>query len=386
MNHMGGAFANLSLLGRGPFFPHSTAHNFSKLVGMADCTTRTDWSVKHLKRRLFASNTSSSKSCNNTGASSPDDYCHPMKKEATCCTALADNTLPMSTSSIFSIIDDDTDATTVRASFCSTISSLTEKQRTDCFNSSIRSNNHHHDNYCHHHHATASSRRRRRVHFATDDDGCLLTQVHLFVVSAREEKQQQKSPFAGGANSEPVCHFAKYQEDSLNAITEDSCRTLLGSIDQLYFGKGFNKTDGEAEEKRMEAMARLAKMEGGQYRGLEATLMKRSHKRRNGHLKDILERQRQLRQQQHHRSSSSPPKTTTSLEAQLRRTSRKYSKASTEFALFLAVGDNMVLVQHDDDVEDTDEPQQDELAITEEPLLLIAEDQAFLITETRAEL
>jgi hypothetical protein len=79
--------------------------------------------------------------------------------------------------------------------------------------------------------------------------------------------------------------------------------------------------------------------------------MQLAHRRRNGHRKDLLERQRTLRStpKMHYHyptSSSSSP------EEKLRRTSRKYSKASTEFALFLAVCDSLV-IQHsvgDDDV------------------------------------
>jgi hypothetical protein len=226
--------------------------------------------------------------------------------------------------------------TTTHTSFSSSISTLATTTTNDFLHMSYTSINNQHNDSSQSLDAT-QLRRRRRVHFAEDNEGRVLTEVRTYVVSTRHKEQQHQQ-------DNMTCHFAKYQEDSLNAIAEDSCRTLLEAIDKMYFGgkAAFGGRDQNDEEQRMLAMAQLAKMEDGKYRGLESTLMQRSHKRRHAHRKDLLERQR-VRQ-----VASSSSATETTLEEQLRRTSRKYSKASTEFALFLAVGDSLE-VQHCND-------------------------------------
>jgi hypothetical protein len=221
--------------------------------------------------------------------------------------------------------------TTTRTSFSSSISTLATTTNDFLHMSNTSINNQHNDSS--QSLDATQQRRRRRVHFAEDGEGRVLAEVRTYAVSARHKEQHYQQ-------DNTTCHFAKYQEDSLNAIAENSCRTLLEAIDKMYFGgkAAFGGRDQNDEEQRMLAMAQLAKMEDGKYRGLESTLMQRSHKRRHAHRKDLLERQRVLR-------IVSSSATETTMEEQLRRTSRKYSKASTEFAMFLAVGDSLVVQQ-----------------------------------------
>jgi hypothetical protein len=287
----------------------------------------------------------------------PYDYSHhhpTLKKEvapssgsaadaSACCAnstaeSMASSSSTHSAAALYSLIDDDTtEATTA---------TLTTTMTNEFIRSSFSSSG------CG---GGGKSRSRRRVDFVTDDEGRILAQVRLYVVEDKQESPAQQEPqrhsFASPASdssscTEPVCHFAKYQAGAMNAIVaEDGCRTLLESIDKMYYGsKAVFATTATEMEHRMQAMVRLAKMEHGKYRGLEVMLMQLAHRRRNGHRKDLLERQRTLRStpKMHYHyptSSSSSP------EEKLRRTSRKYSKASTEFALFLAVCDSLV-IQH----------------------------------------
>lgn len=243
-----------------------------------------------------------------------------MMEQECCCNQMMMEGL---SSAQFTVVSD---TATVRASFSSSISTLTEKRL---------------DSDQHNFLASHENKARRRVRFANSPkgDGGVLTDVRIFV--ANDEQNDRSFPEVimthTDGDHDPIGHFAKYQEDAMNAIAEDGCRTLLDSMDKMYFGTAVDPADKGAEEKRMTAMACWAKIQDGKYRGLEATLMKRAFQRRISHRKKILEKQQTLRYQ-------APAST---VAAQLRHISRKYSRTSSEFAMFLAVGDSIVVNGHE---------------------------------------
>lgn len=210
----------------------------------------------------------------------------------------------------------------------------------------------------------SKSSQQRRVRFAQsrNGDGGVLTDVHVIVSYPGERTVPLKNA------SEPICHFAKFQEDALKAVAEETCRALLDSLDKMYFGMVFSD-DADSEGKRMKGMAEWSKIEGGKYRGLEATLMKRAHKRRIGHRNHVLEKQKTLK-------SEGP---FLRMDERLRRASRKYTRASAEFSMLLAVGDSIALHGHDQALNDHEQHMEQE-TVAMPPSLLSCD------TKTRAEL